>query len=505
MTASKIFLYFCLSFIAGIFLSSFIFFSQIFLLGILILGILLFSLWWPYKKIAVIGFCLLFLALGIWRFQIAELNVIENELAEYNDLKEDIVLIGKVISEPDIRETNIKLTIKTEEVFVKEKSLFFKDRVLVTTDRYPEYKYGDKLKITGRLQSPPVFEEFNYQDFLKKEGIYSVVYWPEIELLERGEYDNFFSWSYAMILEFKERLRKSIYQNLSPPQSSILGAMILGDARKMSEDLKEKLNIAGVRHITAISGMHITVLSVILMQILIGIGFWRGQAFYFTLIFIFLFIAMVGFPVSAIRAGIMGGLFLFAQKIGRLSVSFRTIFFAATLMVAFNPFLLSLDVGFQLSFMAMIGIIYLSPVIKDWLKFVPPGSFRNILAMTISAYIFTLPILIYNFGYVSIVSLITNVLVVPLLPFIMLSGFIFGVAGMILQPLGQIFSWISWFLLTYLTKIVDFFSSIPPAYFIGVSWVWLLIFYLVLGFFTWQLNRKKGIDFFEYPDWLLKK
>ncbi len=94
----------------------------------------------------------------------------------------------------------------------------------------------------------------------------------------------------AGILQFKEKLRESIYSHLSPPQSSVLGAMILGDKRKMSSELKEKLNRAGVRHITAISGLHVTIITAVLMTFLLGLGLWRQQAFYFSLVLVTLFI-----------------------------------------------------------------------------------------------------------------------------------------------------------------------------------------------------------------------
>jgi competence protein ComEC len=119
--------------------------------------------------------------------------------------------------------------------------------------------------------------------------------------------------------------------------------------------------------------------------------------------------------------------------------------------------------------------------------------------MTFSAYVFTLPILIYNFGYVSVVSPITNLLIVPMLPFIMISGFVFGLAGMIWQILGWILSWPAWLLLTYLTKIIDWFSQ-PWAFktFENINWTWLIIFYLILGLITWRLNEKQKLKFLEY-------
>ena len=491
MTASKIFLYFCLSFIGGIFLNSIITISQFPMLGFLILGILLISVFWQHKKLVVIGFCILLLVAGIWRQQQAELRLTNNELRRYNDLEQKITLIGQVIKEPDIREKNIKLTIRPEKI---------EGKVLVTTSRYPEYQYGDKLKITGNLKTPLEFEDFNYKDYLAKDGIYSVIYWPEIEILDRENYRSLASIIYAKILSFKNELRGSIYQNLSPPQSSILGAVILGDKSRISEEWKERLNYTGVRHLTAISGMHVAILTSVLMTLLIGLGLWRQQAFYFAIILITLFIVMTGLQPSAIRAGIMGGLFLFAQYLGRINISSRAIIFAGAAMLAQNPLLLRLDVGFQLSFLAMMGIIYLLPIFRSWLRKIPNFfQFRNILAMTLSAQIFTLPILIYNFGYISRVAPITNILIVPLLPYIMVLGFIFGLIGMIFQPLGWILSWLCWLLLTYVISVVDFFSQISWAPLtLETSWIWLLLLYLILGLITWRLNEKQKLKFLEY-------
>lgn len=468
MTASKVFLFICLGFVFGIALSSFFTISQVLMLGFLVLGILLISVFWKYKNFVVLGFCLLFLVVGVWRYQTVKSGIPEN-------VEQDIILIGVVSKEPDVRETNIKLTIESENATGK---------ILVTTSRYPEYQYGDKLKLSGKLEAPYVFDDFNYKEYLSKDGIYSVMYWPEIELIGAG-HGNFV---YANILQFKNKVRESFYQNLSPPQSSILGAIILGDKRKLSKELKEKLNIAGVRHITAISGMHIMIISGILMYSLMALGLRRRKAFCFTLILLTLFIIMIGFPSSAVRAGIMGSLFLLAQTVGRPKSGSRAIVFAATFMVAVNPFILKLDVGFQLSFLAVMGIIYLMPLFQKWLKL-------RILAMTLAAQVFTLPILIYNFGYVSLIAPITNIFVVPLLPFIMVFGFISGLAGMLWQPLGWVFSWPAWFLLTYLVKIVDWLSQFFLASITleNIHWIWPAIFYLILGYVVWWLNKREKI------------
>lgn len=500
MTASRILLYFCLAFVAGIFLDSFFDIPGLLMPGILIFGLILISVFWRYKKTAVIGFCFLFSVLGIWKHQIAESQILNSKIQNYNDTGEKITLVGIVSEEPDIRQKSIKLIVNAKQLIINGQIRKISGKILVTTNRYPEYKYGDELEIVGKIKSPAEnIEDFNYRDYLSKDGIFSEMSWPEINLTakERG------SPIYSVILSFKEKLRQVIYKNLSPPQSSVLGAVILGDKKQISEDLNNKLNVAGVRHITAISGMHITIIAGILISLLISFGLWRGQAFYISLILLFFYILMIGAPPSAVRAGIMGGIFLFGQKLGRNSVSSRAVIFAATAMLFQNPLLLKLDAGFQLSFLAVMGIIHLTPFFQNLFKSIPNSAFfplKNLLSMTLAAQIFTLPILIYNFGYFSLIAPITNILIVPLLPFIMIFGFVFGLAGMIFEPLGWIFSWFSWILLSYIIKIIDIFSELPFAKIAveNIHWVWLIIFYSFLLFLIYRLREKEKLKFLNY-------
>ena len=210
---------------------------------------------------------------------------------------------------------------------------------------------------------------------------------------------------------------------------------------------------------------------------------------------------MTGLQPSAVRAGIMGGLFLLAQHLGRINASSRAVVFAAAVMLFLNPFLLRLDAGFQLSFAAMMGIIYLSPIFANWLRSLPEtAGLKGVLAMTLSAYSFTAPILIYNFGQISLVGILANLLIVPLLFVVMAGGFLFALAGMISQPLGWIFSWPVWLLLTYITKIVEWFSSAPFAALTlqNAHWIWLFIAYVVLAMVTWRLRQKYRSKFLEY-------
>lgn len=160
------------------------------------------------------------------------------------DLEDRGVFIGKVIKEPDKRSSNTKLTIKTG-----------KERILVTVATYPEYNYGDILEIKGELQEPMIFEDFNYKNYLAKDGIHFVMYYPQVKFLENK--GNFILGS---IFKIKNKVRQRIERIMPFPEVSILEAITLGYKQALSDDLKEKLNVVGVRHIVAISGMHISCL-----------------------------------------------------------------------------------------------------------------------------------------------------------------------------------------------------------------------------------------------------
>jgi len=212
---------------------------------------------------------------------------------------------------------------------------------------------------------------------------------------------------------------------------------------------------------------------------------------------------MIGAPASAVRAGIMAALLMTAQYFGRLSLASRAVLFAATLMLLFNPLLLRLDVGFQLSFLAILGIVYLQPTFFNYLKKIPNPTFfpiRITFSATLAAQIFTLPILIYNFGRIPLLSPIANVLIVPFLAPFTILFFVFGMGAMIFWLFGFLLSFPAWISLTYITKIVDFASKIPfiSLALENIHWLWLLIAYLILGYFTWRLQEKQKLKFLNY-------
>lgn len=455
MTKSQFFLYLCLSFLAGIFISSIFLLPQALLLGILIFGIFLISVFWNYKKVVIAGFCLLFLAFGIWRYQTISSNIPQIQ-------EKDISFVAIVLKDPDIREASIRLTV-AEFPTIKTELRSVQGKILITTWRYPEYRYGDKLEVTGKLDSPPVFNEFNYRDYLKKDGIFAVMSWPKIEVLGSDSGNPVIS----ALFSFKNKFETATSRFLSLPQQGFLEALVFGDESNISTEWKEKLNLTGTRHIAAVSGMNITIISMIVINFFISIGLWRRQAFWASVILLALYILMIGAPASAVRAGVMGGILIFSQYLGRMSSAGRAVVFAATLMLFLNPLLLRFDIGFQLSFLAVCGIIYLQPRFLKWFRKIPePKIFplRSTLAATFAAQVFTMPILIFNFGYIPVLSPVINILIVPFLAPLTILLFIFGFSSMLFWPLGYVLSWPAWLSLSYLTSVIDIFSKLPKIW-----------------------------------------
>jgi competence protein ComEC len=516
MSASKILLFLCLAFIAGVFVESVFEIPQKVVWGFLIVGalIILFSLanliffrfatcsWVPrisgcprLKKInwLAFGFCLLFFVLGIFRMQISEFNVKNNKLIWLNN-KGEVIFVGTVINDPEIKSSSQNLKVKA-----------FGSVVLITTERYPEYKYLDKLEIKGKLDEPQdpenAMRKGSYKNYLAKDDIYSVMGFPKIKVVGKEKF-NIASYAYSKILFLKEKFRENINKNFSPPKNLILQGLVLGDRASISQELKNKFNVTGTSHIIAVSGTHIVILTSILMALLLSAGLFRQQAFYVSVIFICFYVVLVGLPASGVRSAIMAILFLLGQQFGRQTSSSRIIVIACTLMLLQNPMLLIYDIGFQLSFLAVLGLIYLEPAIRYFVKIFLKIIFKTdikdkydgyimLFSATVSAQVFTMPVIVYNFGNVSFISPLANLLILPVVYLLMLFGF----ASVFL---GVIFFWLGWlvavpchFLLSYFIFIVEVLSK-EWAYKIiyNIHWVWLAFSYIFLSAGVWFLNKK---------------
>lgn len=508
MSSSKILFYLCLSFIIGIGLASFTGIASNFIEDFFIAGFffVVISIFIKDNHFTIAGFCLMLFFAGIACFHFKEIKIIEDPIRKLNDKNEKVSLLGGVADGPDVRDKSQKLKVKidgTESI------------VLATVDRKRTYDYLDRVSITGELKAPTATDEFDYQTYLMKDGIYSVMDFPKIELTSKVNHYTIITFLYSKTLLLKDKLQESINGNFKPPVKFLLEGILLGNNKNIPKDLRDKLSGTNLRYLTAISGVHVLLLSDMLVSLLLLFGLWRQQAIGFSLILIWLYVILTGFSASGIRAATMGSIFLSAQILGKQNTSSRTIALAAAIMLFNNPLLFRYDIGFQLSFLASAGIIYLKPLISSYfekiinkhLKFLRLPYWKksklglliqnrgkyliDIASVTLTAQLFTVPLMLYAFGNISLIAPIANLLVLPIMYWLMLFGFLSAFLGIFSGFLGWIFYWPAWLLASYFLKIMDIFyqpwtiKSFPFTY-----WM-LIIYYTALGLLVWIFYKSQ--------------
>lgn len=220
---------------------------------------------------------------------------------------------------------------------------------------------------------------------------------------------------------------KSVSRNRSDTllvqnESALLKGMLWGETT-FTKDMKEGFRRAGLMHLVAVSGSNVTILMTLLVSVLIACRLTRKTSFIISSVLLFAFVLFVGFSAAVVRAAIMGWLVAFAPMVGRLPNAKRLLLISAVIFVIWQPWALLFDVSFALSFLAMIGLLIWSPLISEKIKpFIASDLLRETISTTLSATVMTLPYGMWAFGQASLLGLVTNLIAVPLVPWIMAVG-----------------------------------------------------------------------------------
>jgi len=271
---------------------------------------------------------------------------------------------------------------------------------------------------------------------------------------------------------------------------------MLGDKRGIPDDLRLTFSRIGLSHVIAISGMHISILSVLVMGLLLSFGLPRKYAFYISTLFLIFYIILIGVPASAMRAGLMGFLVLWALNLGRLNKLINSIIFTAAVLLLINPKLLRSDIGFQLSFLAVLGIAYGHPIIETWfekIRLPKAKGARNVFSLTMAAQIFTLPILMLNFSTISLIAPLANTLILWVLPFLLIATLAALGMSLLFSGLAKIFFLATKLIIFYILKVGIFLEGLPFSYieFSNFWGGWAVLFYLMLSFYLINSAKKK--------------
>jgi len=267
-------------------------------------------------------------------------------------------------------------------------------RVRVRTNLYPAYEYGDRLVISGTLQRQVINPWYSR---------FSLIY-PGIKRVTAG--NNIF-------IGFKNKLAVWYTRVLPEPEAGLLAGIVLGSKRGLPQDFWQALQKTGTLHIVVASGYNVTVVMGAVVFLFAGI-LPRLWAMVLAMIAVGAYSIMAGLEPAIVRAAIMGTLAYFGQALGKPRDGVRLLAAAAGAMLLINPLFL-FDVGFQLSVMATLGILLVCPRLPR----LPQG-----VGESLAAQLFVWPILLYNFGRMSLFGILVNSLIAPLVPYVMILGFL---------------------------------------------------------------------------------
>lgn len=403
--------------------------------------------------------CILLLFLGIWRYQLVQPKNISDWVQSLNDGPE-ITLVGQIVGDPERMGSVQRMEVghlRLEDGRWKlDSDWILKGKILIKSRRYPEYHYGDEIKIAGKLQTPPEFEDFSYRNYLKTKGIYSLTDYPEITLLSSGNGSR----TYAILLNFRHRVEERISQILPEPESSFLVGILLGVKRTLPEDFYDALQRSGTLHVVVVSGTNITYAISAFLGIS-GFLMLKPLRAAFAVFGILTYALMVGGEAAVWRATLMGLTVLLAAASGRRRLAQETLFLSAAILLMANPMGLW-QIGFQLSFAATAGIIFLQDTLNQRLR-VLPDKIREGLVTTLAAQITVLPIITYNFQTLSIVSPLANLLTFLLIPVLTVGGAVVALVALIWLPLSKLIAPLIYIPAKTFVTIVELSAEVPFA------------------------------------------
>lgn len=377
------------------------------------------------------------------------------------------------------QEITLRTTLLSEPQLAGKIQRFYVDKILVIAPRFPEYHYGDSLIISGTLEQRLLTNRQGNQQIL-------TLYFPKI-----GKRNPALSGAGLALASIIRQKVTSTFKSILPnTESGLLLGIVLGLKENLPQELMASLKTSGTLHVVAASGMNVTMVGGFLTAAF-GVFLRRQIALILVILGIFFYALLAGLEPSIVRAGVMGAITYCALILGRQNLAILSLLITGYLMLIIAPGILT-DVGFQLSFLATLGLVTLKPQLDRLvlIKKVKNYQLGNDLTTTLAAQLATLPILLSNFGNYSPLSIMANTAVLWTIAPLMVLGGLASISSLIFEPVSQILLILTLPLLLFFEKVVLFFAtlggqlrieSFPIAfslgyYFILVSLV-LFLFY----------------------------
>ena len=380
-----------------------------------------------------------------------------------------------VTEEPTVKDRKFSLVVQPAAGMFVVDGRDTNEKILITGFASQNYGYGDQLYVTGKLSQPQPSVDFDYPDYLHAKGIFAQVSYPsQIFIVGNNPQSKLVDWS----LRLKHWLFYRVESVLPKTQAGFAEALVAGDKANMDAASVQAFSSTGTAHMVAVSGYKLTLVLVAIESV----GAWIGRrtASFAAVLFGAVYLACSGFVPAVVRAVVMSILFVLARASGRRYALLPSLMVAALVILALDPLAVRFDLGFILSFVGILGIIYFSPIVKFTLAPIVDRlpralGIREIFVSTTAAQLATMPIMAYSFHQLPLIAPVANLLVVPLLAPMILATYLTAI-----PIFGVPLAWAARLPLAYITWVVTNLARVPfSCVQVNISWQWLCIIYTI--------------------------
>ena len=420
----------------------------------------------------------------------------------YNACKEwegkSVTVIGAVSDQPEFLEGKTRFTLRINSVdgrAIKSARGIKLQVSIYDEDPLPDLKYGSVIRLSGEIKVPQGRRNiggFDMQKFYASRQISGSMGIPSKSLMIENGWQG--SWLKNTGYILRQGMIRILDKSLPPKESSVIAGMLIGYTSRMPEEMEEDFRRAGLSHVMAVSGANIAFLLAPLLVILKKIGFnprW-SSALSFPLMMFYVF--ATGMEASVVRAAIMAGVTLTGMILWRKTDIYCSMAFSALVILLNNSFMLY-DIGFILSYAATLSLVVFYKPIYERLPVKIPKFIRDTLAGTLAAQIGVIPVIAYCFNTFSLVSVLSNLLIVPITGFITILGALIAIVGCVFQYGAMLIGVFTFAMVNVMLFVTEFIAKIPWAEItIPTPDLVLVIIYYIIVIYIRYAHRKLPKD-----------
>ncbi len=503
--------YALLLFILGILLGNFFDLPVVLLFSIFTLTLLFCVLFLLRKEKESANFFLILSVIlaGFFRHELLTRDFLPNHVSRFLNLDSKVAITGKIVEEPDVRENKTFITLNTEKIFIGERAYSTTGQIILKIKKSTsKFDYADDVKFEGYLNEPTSKRNpgaFDYKRYLSRKKIYGIVslsYANQVETLERSRGNIFFS---KIVIPLRRWILGVFNRTLSGNHKALLAGFLLGETREIPKEVYTMFRDTGTVHLLAVSGSNVWLVIGVILGALSLLRIPKFFATMLTLPCILIFANLVHNDPPVVRAGIMAGVMLVGILLYKDVNLVNVVSFSGLVILFFSPLFL-FDVGFQLSFASVFGILLLYPQLSKLVSKYVSKSYKNLWTwiimpalISVSVELVLFPILAYYFNMIPLIIVVANIFIVPLAGLSVVLACFTLFSAIFSTSLAGIFSASNWLCLDLTLRLTEFFATLPIAKFSipAPSISSFILYYFFLWLLVSSIASKKKVLLFS--------